>query len=552
MNAIKNKVRLTLLAATLLTTAATAFAASDAAQNAARLETNLAVNATLSGLETPGLGENKVKVAQPTFDVKLFGAVGNGTNLDTKAIQSAIDATASAGGGLVHFAPGIYLSGSLFLKSHVTIWLDKGATLLGSPHRADYSKLDFYALLLAEGQEDIGIAGEGVIDGQGRLLVADTRHFRPQRNPPYADEGERPFIINFRDCQKVAVRDITLKDSACWVQDYHNCRNVTIENIKVRTMAAITNDGLDIDGCSDVVVRGCDIDSEDDGICLKSTDRLCENVLVENCRVRSSCYAFKLGTASVKGFKNITCRNLEIYDTYRSGIALECVDGGVLENVNISHINITNTCNAIFIRLGHRNVKGPVGSLRNVMISDVTAEIPNRQREEMNKFPPDWPPRGNDPLITCSITGLPGSPVRDITLRNVSLVFGGIGAKPQRKQYRLDHLDTVPECAANYPSCAMFGPLPAWGFYCRHADGIKFENMTLQVEGEDFRPALVCDDVKNLTLEDSHVLSAGSEPVIVLKDVDGASVRDNTVAKNRAPMVKTLGTTRNIQSSIRN
>ncbi len=486
----------------------------------------------------------------PTFDVGLFGAVGNGTNFDTKAIQSAIDAAASAGGGLVRFLPGKYLSGSLRLKSHVTIWLDKGATLLGSPHRADYSKLatradygklNFYALLLADGQEDIGIAGEGVIDGQGTRLVADTRHIMPQRNPPYADEIERPFIINFRDCQKVTIRDITLTNSSCWTEDYHNCRNLTVEHIKVRAMAAITTDGVDIDGCSNAVVRDCDFDTEDDAICLKSSDRLCENVLVENCRVRSSCYAFKLGTASTKGFKNITCRNLYIYDTYRSGIAVECVDGGSLENVNISNITITNTCNAIFIRLGHRNRNGSIGSLRNVTISDVTAEIPNRPREEMNKFPADWQGHGNHPLIPSSITGLPGAPVRDITLRNVSLIFGGVGGKSKHKEHQLeDQLGDVPECADKYPSCAMFGSLPAWGFYCRHADGIKFENVTLKVKGKDFRPALICDDVKNLVLEGSHILSAGSEPVIVLKRVAGATIHNSPAPKNCVQFVKKI------------
>ena len=504
MNSTKKIVNLTLLAVASLIAATNASADSVVPQNGAR----------------------------PTFDVRLYGALGNGTVMDTEAIQKTIDAAAKAGGGSVRFSSGTFLCGSLTLKSHVTLWVEKGAVLLGSPHRADYRKLDFHALILAEGQEDIAIAGGGIIDGQGRLLVADTHHFMPQRNPPYADESQRPFIINFRNCRNVVVRDITLKESACWVQDYHNCKNLTVENVTVRTMAAITNDGLDIDGCSDVVVRGCDIDSEDDGICLKSSDRLCENVLVENCRVRSSCYAFKLGTASVKGFKNITCRNLDIYDTYRSGIALESVDGGILENVNISHITMTNTANAFFIRLGQRNTKDPVGTLRNVVISDVTAEIPNRRRGEMNKFPPDWPPRGNEPLIPASITGLPGYPVRDITLRNVSLIYGGIGAKPQREQYRLDNLAKVPECATDYPSCAMFGPLPAWGFYCRHADGLKFENVTLRVQGEDFRPSLVCDDVKHFTLESSQILSAGSEPVIILKDVDGVTIHDSPAPKN--------------------
>ena len=238
MNSTKKIVNLTLLAVASLIAATNASADSVVPQNGAR----------------------------PTFDVRLYGALGNGTVMDTEAIQKTIDAAAKAGGGSVRFSSGTFLCGSLTLKSHVTLWVEKGAVLLGSPHRADYRKLDFHALILAEGQEDIAIAGGGIIDGQGRLLVADTHHFMPQRNPPYADESQRPFIINFRNCRNVVVRDITLKESACWVQDYHNCKNLTVENVTVRTMAAITNDGLDIDGCSDVVVRGCDIDSEDDGI----------------------------------------------------------------------------------------------------------------------------------------------------------------------------------------------------------------------------------------------------------------------------------------------
>jgi hypothetical protein len=550
MNRVYKMVRMTWLAAVTLAAAVAGFAADVGVTNNLPLEKNLAI----SSITVPGSGEIGGQASRPNFDVRHYGAVGNGTNLDTQAIQEAIDAAARDGGGSVLLPPGSYLCGSLTLKSHVTLWLEKGATLLGSPHRADYRKLDFYALLLAEGQEDIGIGGEGVVDGQGRLLVADTRGMMPQRNPPYADESQRPFIINFRSCRNVAVRGITLKESACWVQDYHDCDNLIVENVTVRTMSAITNDGLDIDGCSQVIVRGCDIDSEDDGICLKSSTRLCDNVLVENCRVRSSCYAFKLGTASVKGFKNITCRNVDIYDTYRSGIALEVVDGGELENVNISHIQITNTANAIFIRLGHRNAHGPVGVLRNVTISDVKAEITSRSLNEMNKFPSDWLQKSQadkeNVFIPATITGIPDHPVSGITLRNVSIIVDGIGGKSKRGKTWPDFLAAVPEVENKYPSCAMFGSLPAWGFYCRHVNGIEFTNVTLQVKGQDFRPALACDDVENIALEGCHVLSAGSEPVIVLKDVNGAAIHDSPAPQNTVRFVETIGGNKKNQSSI--
>ena len=474
--------------------------------------------------------------------------------MDTAALQSAINAAADAGGGTVVLPPGRYLSGSLYLKSRVTLQLDEGATLLGSPRLADYRKLHMYALLLADKQEDIAVCGKGTIDGQGRPLYAEAGRLLNEGKITRLEGGSddpRPCIINFRKCTNVTVRDVTFKDSACWVQDYLECDLLTIENIKVRSNAAYNNDGIDVDGCKQVVVRGCDVDSEDDGICLKSRARICEDVLVENCRVRSSCNALKLGTGSVGGFKNITCRNLEIYDTYHSGIALEIVDGGVMENVHVSHINITNTSSAIFVRLGHRNTKGEVGKIQGVTISDVTAEIPDRPKELMNKFPDKTHAYKPVTLVTSSITGQPGHPVRDVTLENIRLIFGGIGSRPQFRDTKVDQfkhlswqkLAEVPEKSDGYPDAHRFGILPAWGFYCRHAEGIKFKNVTLRVQGQDYRPALVCDDVQRLELDGFQVQSAGSEPIIVLNDVEGAEIASCQPPEKANQFIKTLGKT---------
>lgn len=466
------------------------------------------------------------------FNVMNHGAVGDGKTLDTAAIQKSIDAAALAKGGRVVFPAGTYLSGSVRLKSHVILHLEKGATLLGSSDHSHYQRLNFLALVMANDQQNIGISGQGVIDGQGKIL-ADTV-IQPIKPGSFPDAGEarRPVLINFRNCRGVAVRGVTLRESACWVQLYRDCDRVLIENITVRTMAAITNDGLDIDGCSNVVVRGCDIDSEDDAICLKSSRRACEEVLIENCRIRSSCNALKFGTASAKGFRKITVRNLEIYDTYMSGIALQIVDGGVMEDVNISKIRMTTTNNPIFIRLGHRNVRGPVGAIKRVSISDVTAGIPNRRKSEMNKFPSYWRHQCTT-LITGSITGLPGHPVRGVTLRNIAITYGGIGDSAKPGHILLDDLKKVPECAQNYPESKMFGVLPAWGLYCRHAEGLTFENVSLKVTGSDYRAAVVFDDVRNLKLDRLHIRSAGREPAMVLNDVQRA-----VILNSKGPAVK--------------
>ncbi len=482
----------------------------------------------------------------PSFDIRQFGAVGDGKVADTAAIQKAIDTAFAAGGGTVVFPRGTYLSGSIQLKSRVKLHLEKGATLLGSPTRADYFKLNFFALIWADNAEDIGISGTGVIDGQGKKLAVGYELPVTQGKWPDAREGERPVIINFRNCRNITVRDVTLRESACWVQLYRDCDDVHIENITVRTMAAITNDGLDIDGCKNVIVRGCDIDSEDDGICLKSSRRACENVLIENCRVRSSCNALKFGTASFVGFKNIVCRDLKIYDTYLSAIALELVDGGVMENVQISNVKITDTSNPIFIRLGHRNSDGPVGSVSNVILSNITAEIPSRPRSTMNKFPTAWRHRCQT-LVTASITGQPGHPVRDVTLKDIAIVYGGIGTTAGTNHHHWTNLDTVPERADSYPESTMFGILPAWGFYVRHAEGIRFENITLRTKSADYRPALVCDDVQQLQLDRFQVKSAGTEPVIVLRDVRGAVLTNVAAPVKSAQCIKVLGNTRDVR-----
>jgi DNA-binding cell septation regulator SpoVG len=456
------------------------------------------------------------------------------------------------GGGTVVIPAGKYLSGSIYLKSHVTLQLDEGATLLGSTNRMDYEEVSFYALLLAYKQQDIKICGKGTIDGQGNALAADARRLFKEGKIPNALEHERPLIISFVGCTGVTIQDITLRDSSCWVQLYRNCENLLVERVTVRSHAAINNDGIDIDGCKNVVVRNLDIDSEDDAICLKSGDRPCDNVLVENCRIRSRCNGLKFGTSSVGGFKNIICRNIEVYDTYLSGIGLMIVDGGVMENVSISNIKITDTHNPIFIRLGNR--KGNVGKFSNVVLSDITADIPNRTGDQITKLMvkegeivtqdfEKWRPT----LTTASITGIPGHPIQGITLKNVTLNYGGIGTSAKRNHLRWDSLSKIRECIEIYPESRMFGVLPSWAFFIRHAEGIKFENVTVRVKDKDYRPAVVCDDVHQIDFKDFHIQSAGTEPVIVLNDVKAATFQNCPAPAGANTFIKTTGKTTDIK-----
>jgi len=491
-----------------------------------------------------------------TFSVKDFGALGDGKVLDTQAIQSAIDAANQGGGGRVVLPQGIFLSGSLQLKSRVELHLETRATLLGSASRSDYRQNHrWYALLWADGQEDLAISGSGTIDGQGRELAQDV--IRRVKAGEIADpmdnhrpgEGQRPLLLAFRQCRHVRVSGVLLRDSACWVEDYDQCDGLVIENIRVQSLAYWNNDGMDITDCTKVRITGCDVNSADDGICLKSQDPAggCEDVEISNCRIRSSASALKFGTASWGGFRHIRAHDLIVYDTFRSAVALECVDGGVLQNVLIENINATNTGNAVFLRLGHRNLNAPVGRLSEVTIRNLSVEVPAGAPDAGYETagPTVWAPHN---LFPCSITGLPGHPVSNVLLDNLSVLYAG-GGVPERAQVRVDALERVPDQAERYPEFSMFGELPAWGFYVRHAQGIQFTNCHFALKNADFRPAMVFDDVQKLDLAAVDLGPVSGEPAMILKDVNEAAFDQIQYPRSSQDRIRRLGKCSSIKLS---
>lgn len=466
------------------------------------------------------------------YNILHFGASGDGQTPNTQAIQSAIDNANKNGGGVVLFPPGVYLSGSIHLKSNVELRLTDGVTLLGSTRRFDYEKITWHALVLADGQENIAITGSGTIDGQGAALAADVVRLVQEgkivdpywgNNRPH--ERERPQLIEFVRCKNARVSGILLKNSACWVQTYQACDGLVLENLRVESRAYWNNDGIDLVDSRNVQVRNCNINSADDGICLKSSypPAFCENILIENCTVRSSASALKFGTASKVGFRNVRVRNLKVFDTYRSAVALELVDGGFMENIEISGIEAKNTGNALFIRLGHRNKNGAPGSLRNIRIHDITVEVPKGRPDAGYAFEG---PEVTEPhnLLPSSITGLPGHPVRDVYLENIVIRHGGGGTR-ERAYVPLDSLDRVPERPHDYPEFSMFGELPAWGFYVRHAEGIHMKNIRFECLENDFRPTMVFDDVNGLKITHIRVPGAGNSPELVFRKVNGAMLK---------------------------
>lgn len=468
------------------------------------------------------------------FVITQFGAVADTSVLSTKAIQKAIDTCAAQGGGRVIVPKGQFLSGSIRLKTGVELHITEGATLWGSPLHKDYKNDNpdgWYGFILANDVQGIGISGKGVIDIQGQKLAQDVirlwlagafpdaiKYDEKLREKNRPDERFRPQIIIFKNCKNVKIEDITLKNSASWVQTYWDCDGLTIKNIRVESTAYWNNDGIDLVDCRNTVVSDCYVNAADDAICLKSFDRKdgCENILIENCTMRSSASAFKLGTSSYGGFRKITARNLTIFDTYRSAIALECVDGGVLEDIDISNVKARNTGNAIFIKLGNRLSK--IGRVQNIKISHLNAEIPIKKPDK--GYPIEGP---IDTLIynllPSSIVGLPNSPIKNVILEDIKLEYGG-GGKPEIAHTSLDSLDKIPEQEKAYPEFQMFGELPAWAFYVRHTEGVSFKNVRLVLKEKDYRPAFIFDDVKDLNLNKIKIPKGGGEPPIVLKKAE--------------------------------
>ncbi|MBI2434654.1 MAG: glycoside hydrolase family 28 protein [Candidatus Hydrogenedentes bacterium] len=383
--------------------------------------------------------------ASALYDVKAHGATGDGATSDTAAIQAAMDACTQAGGGTVYFPPGAYLTGSLHLRSRVTLWLDNGATLLGSESKEDYDRYEelgfendadgettyfHFALLWGEDVEHIAIMGQGTIDSN-----------RFGRGGPKA--------IALKRCRHVSIRDITIQNIPNYAisllgTDYVNIDGVTI----LRGFA----DGIDPDASRNVRISNCHIETVDDAIVPKASfslgeRRSTENITVTNCYLATECSGFKLGTESGGDFKRIAVSNcivtaLPERRPPRGGICIESVDGANIDGVVVNNISMIDVRMPVFVRLGNRgrDMETSVpGSLRNVIVSNITA---------------------TGASLACSIAGVPGHAIEGVTLSNLRVEYrGGASYLPEAE---------MPEQEADYPDPEMYDYQPVYALYARH------------------------------------------------------------------------------------
>jgi len=430
-------------------------------------------------------------ICQQGYPVEAFGAVADGVTDNTYFIQQAIDSVHQKGGGKVTLRAGVYLSGTLFLKSHVFLEILPGAILKAKPDLAAFpllaskwrSRMDntpWSAFIRAVSQEHIGIIGGGLIHGSGDSPVFQNR---------VADSPVRPYGIFFEDCQYIHIEGVRMEASAYWMQRYYRCSNIVIRGIKVLNHVNLNNDGLDIDSSSDVVISDCIIDSSDDALVIKSESSLASsNIVVSNCLLATHASAIKLGTGSVGGFKNIIISNVIITPSKSevmhhplklpqgmSGIDLTAVDGGNLEEVIIKDVIMEGLENAIHIRLGNRgsrdihqsstNTSGAVHQeisvIKNVRIQNIIAR-------DMGPYP-------------IVIYGFEGHPVRNVTLQDISIT--------QSRSGESSDIDAEVNWEPHwYPFILIYNSrLPAYGIVTHWTEGLVVERLEVIKAPEELR-----------------------------------------------------------------
>lgn len=440
------------------------------------------------------------------YNVRDYGAKGDGKTLDHQAINAAIDSCVAHGGGRVVVPAGTYLCGSIRMKSHVELYLSAGAKILAAPASMKaYDKAESWegpayqdgghtyfknSLIYAIGQEHVSITGRGMIDGQG-LTKKDTEKGGVVNG---GNIGTGDKAIAFKLCRNILIRDVTIYRGGHFAIILTGCELGTVDNVTIDT----NRDGFDIDCCKYLSVSNCKINTpRDDALVLKSSYALkkpviTEHIAITNCVITGYklgslldgsyipepvswvCGRFKLGTESNGGYKNISLSNCTFM--YSSGLAFEEVDQGIMENITVSNITMNHVHHyPIYITTGCRN-RGPkerttVSTGRDIMISNMVAN-------------------DVDSLAGIIVTGMPDEPLRNITLSNIQLQFRGGGrAELANREYR--------EQGKNYPEAKFAKETPAYGLFVRHVDGLEVNNVTFRTMKPEYRPAAMLVDVKN-------------------------------------------------------
>jgi polygalacturonase len=532
--------------------------------------TSLKAMASLIGVAVLPMSNSRAAAAPAAplggFDVRAFGARGDGATLDTAAINAAIEAAAQGGGGTVRFPPGRYLSFSIRLRSNIALVLEAGSTLIaadpadgqGQYDPAEPNPWDAYqdfghshwhnSLIWGEGLENVSITGPGRIWGRGltrsgpganrplkagdmpsSLGQSDPMGERTRKGAAFGAEmaGKGNKAIALKNCRNVLLRDFSMLKCGHFAVLATGVDNLTIDNLAVDT----DRDGFDIDCCRNVRIANCSVNTpNDDAICLKSSyalgkARFTEHVTITGCQVsgfdlgtfldgsyattqkaapdkEGVCGRIKLGTESNGGFRNIAIANC-VFEHCR-GLAIESVDGAIIEDVTVDNLAMRDlTTSPLFIRLGRR-LRAPEGTPVGAIRRINISNVVVSQ--------------ANAPYASI-VAGLPEAPVEDVRISNLTVVHGGGGRAADLQRQ-------IPEHADHYPEPSMFGITPAYGLYVRHAHNLSVHHADLRTAAREGRPPVVLHDVDGAAFEHVRFAHDAAAPTFVLQDVRGFAAQN--------------------------
>jgi hypothetical protein len=463
------------------------------------------------------------------YDVKDYGARGDSISLDTKSIQSAIDKCNLDGGGTVLLSQGVFRSGTLYLKSNITLHIEAGAVLLGSTSIGDYttdtykmmykneSKMD-RCLIFAKDASSISIEGSGEINGQGS----------PSNFP-----NDRPLLLRLLNCRNIRVKDITLKNPAAWTSAWLYCSDISVENVHISSMANFNGDGLDFDGCQNVRVSNCSFNTSDDAICLQTSepDIPCRNVVIINCIFQSKWAGIRIGLLSRGDIESVTVSNCIFNDIDDSGIKIQMNEGAVMKNMIFSNLVMKNVPHPIFMTHCQQRAcvdapveLAPMKKMEGFLFDNILSES-------------DTP--GKNSVII--ISGMPGGPIEDITFSNIHMTNTGGGTSEDADRRKLNEF--TPEILNGWwPEVSLIGTVPAYGIYARHIKGLKMKDVSFASTGIDLRPAVVLDDVSVASLSAVQAIGPGtSESVFRFQNVQETTVLNCSASKPAGTFVRVEG-----------
>lgn len=454
----------------------------------------------------------------PDHDPRDHGARGDGSTVDTAALQAAIDLCASRGGRVV-LDGGTFVTGTLQLRSGVELHLTRTAVLLGSPDIDDYatdthhnryrneSELD-RCLLFAQDAEDITLSGTGVIDGNAAAF--------PNPGDPI---GSRPMMIRMLRCRRVRLRDLRLVEAAGWTTAFLDSSRIWVEDLDIDNETNANGDGLDFDGCSDVWVSRCRIRGTDDNLCLQASSPAhpVRNVHISDCHFSSICAGIRIGLKSIGSITDVMITGCTMTDVHREGIKVECSEGGTIARVAVVGTVMHNVRRPVFVLLNNRfepdglgssvelETMPPVGRLEDILISDLIAVDDETMRQTHLRLGRDvmGSPRFNGIRVDAPI----GHPIRRLTFRGIHYTsYGGVRVSQIPPDY-----PTVPDRLAEPDRCGSENYFPDWSrtgqLDVRGVDALTLDDVVLGSLHPDERPAAIVEECRLLSRR-LHVLGA--------------------------------------------